>query len=325
MFQIGFLLCLVGLTVGGPAVTKTREEIESFKNFLKKSRTENDVRLSERMLANPLASAWQNSGKFEGDILLDDWQVEGIVQEFAAGRNAYVWPNTNWPNNTIVYEFAPGDFKKRQQRAILKAMRDIEKKTCLKFRQRSPGEFNYVKITGAEDGCYADVGYWHRRGPHILNLARDRPGRGCFLYTTIIHEWFHILGFYHMQSTYNRDDYVRVIWENVEPGMEFNFESYESNIVQNLDLPYDYTSCMHYGPYSFSGNGNPTLVPLRSFEGEMGQEDYVTEYDWLRVNRHYNCPGAWSTDEPELHSEPVENETVKVVEEETPLDVENDA
>ncbi|KAH9643260.1 hypothetical protein HF086_010536 [Spodoptera exigua] len=28
-------------------------------------------------------------------------------------------------------------------------------------------------------------------------------------------------------------------------------------------------------------------------EGEMGQRVYVTDKDWLRINRHYNCPGAW--------------------------------
>ncbi|CAK1599449.1 unnamed protein product [Parnassius mnemosyne] len=321
MFQIGFLLCLVGLAVGGPPVTKTREEIESFKNFLERSRTANGVRLSERVLANPLASAWENSGKFEGDILLDDWQVEAMVQEFAAGRNAYVWPNTKWPDNTIVYEFASGVFGSRQQRAITNAMRDIEKNTCLRFRQRRSGEFNYVRITGTRDGCYASIGYWPERGPHTLNLARDTPGIGCFVHTTIIHELLHVIGFFHMQSTYNRDDYVRVMWENVFPGMEHNFERYESNIVQNLGVPYEYTSCMHYGPYGFSVNGKPTLVPLHSFQGVMGQQDYVTQYDWLRARRHYNCPGAWSTDDLESQSETLENENVKVVE--APVETEN--
>lgn len=28
----------------------------------------------------------------------------------------------------------------------------------------------------------------------------------------------------------------------------------------------------------------------------MGQREYVTDSDWLRINRRYDCPGAW--DEP---------------------------
>ncbi|CAH2068286.1 unnamed protein product, partial [Iphiclides podalirius] len=294
MLKLGLLLGFVSLAVSGPSASRSRVDIEAFRSFLEKSRTGNGFRLSERMLANPLASAWENSGKFEGDIVLDDWQIEGMVQEYAAGRNAYTWPNSKWPRNTVVYEFAPGQLNDRQQEAVMVAIRDIERNTCVRFRVRHAGEFNYVRITSAPDGCYANVGYWFSRGPHILNLAE-----GCYHHTVIVHEWLHIIGFFHMQSTYNRDDYVRINWENIERGMEHNFERYETNIVQNLGLPYEYTSCMHYGPYFFSINGRPTIVALRSFEGVMGQQDYITFYDWLRVRRHYNCPGAWSKSDDE--------------------------
>lgn len=64
------------------------------------------------MLANPQANIWENSGKFEGDIVLDDWQVEALVTNFAAGRAAYIWPNTKWPDNVVVYDFGPNEFSK---------------------------------------------------------------------------------------------------------------------------------------------------------------------------------------------------------------------
>lgn len=51
-----------------------------------------------------------------------------------------------------------------------------------------------------------------------MNLAANLPGVGCFRHATIVHEWMHILGFLHMHSTYNRDDYVDIIEENVAPG-----------------------------------------------------------------------------------------------------------
>ncbi|CAH2068287.1 unnamed protein product, partial [Iphiclides podalirius] len=97
-----------------------------------------------------------------------------------------------------------------------------------------------------QDGFYAYVGYWWSRGPHTLNLADD-----CYRQAILVHEWLHIIGFFHMQSTYNRDEYVRIVWENVE-------------------------------------------------DGEMGQLDYVTFYDWLRVRRHYNCPGACPKSEMQI-------------------------
>ena len=67
-------------------------------------------------------------------------------------------------------------------------------------------------------GCYAHVGYWESRGIHVLNLARNYPGVGCFRHATIVHEWMHILGFLHMHSTYDRDDYVRIAEENIISG-----------------------------------------------------------------------------------------------------------
>lgn len=54
------------------------------------------------------ASAWENSGKYQGDIILDDEQVESMVEQFSQGRNAYTWPGTHWPGRVVVYEFAGG-------------------------------------------------------------------------------------------------------------------------------------------------------------------------------------------------------------------------
>ncbi|KPI95446.1 Meprin A subunit beta [Papilio xuthus] len=201
MLKASLFFMLVGLVVGGPSFTKTRQQIESFRNFLEKTRTDHGVRLSERVFANPKASAWENSGKFEGDILLDDWQVDALVKSYAGARNAFVWFDANWPDNTIVYDFADSEFNEQQREAIMVAIRKLKK----------------------------------------------------------IHQ-------------------------------EHNFALFDEEMVDNMGLPYEYNSCMHYGAYGFSANGEPTIEALQSFEGVMGQQEYVTENDWLRVRRHYKCP-----------------------------------
>lgn len=48
-------------------------------------------------------------------------------------------------------------------------------------------------------------------------------------------------------------------------GTEHNFDMYESNLVSNLDVEYDYVSCLHYGPYAFSANGEATIVALKVY------------------------------------------------------------
>ena len=41
----------------------------------------------------------------------------------------------------------------------------------------------------------------------------------CVRLPTIVHEIGHAIGFYHEQSRPDRDDYVKVVEENVKPGM----------------------------------------------------------------------------------------------------------
>ncbi|XP_026764196.2 seminal metalloprotease 1-like [Galleria mellonella] len=295
MYKLAILVCSLGLAAATPSVVRSREEIQAFRSFLESTKitTDDGELFLARSKANPLANPEENSGKYEGDIILDDFIMENMIQEYALGRNAYTWPNTKWPENTVVWEFGAGEFGPQQQAAILEGIRDIEEKTCVRFRYRQPGDTVYVRVTGGSGGCYAHVGYWESRGVHTMNLARNTPGVGCFRHATIVHEWMHIIGFLHMQSTYNRDDYVRIVQENISPGTENNFAIYTSDLVSNLNVEYDYVSCLHYGPYAFSNNGQPTIVALQEHEGQMGQRVYITERDWLRINRHYNCAGAW--------------------------------
>ncbi|XP_059060345.1 seminal metalloprotease 1-like [Achroia grisella] len=296
MLKFAILVCLLGLAAATPSVVRTREEIESFRSFLENTKinTDDGEAFLARSKAFPLANPEEISGKYEGDIIVDDFIIANMIQEYAMGRNAYTWPNTKWPGNVVVWEFGEGEFGPLQQAAIEEGIRDIEEHTCIRFRYRQPGDQAFVRVTGGSGGCYANVGYWETRGVHTLNLARNTPGIGCFRHATIVHEWMHILGFLHMQSTWNRDDYVRIAEENLTPGTEHNFAIYTADLVDNLEIEYDYVSCLHYGPFAFSSNGQPTIVALQEHEGEMGQRIYITDKDWLRINRHYECPGAWN-------------------------------
>nr|AEO80031.1 hatching enzyme [Bombyx mandarina] len=294
MLRIAVLVTIVCTALATPAVVRTREEIQAFRSFLESTKSGDGSQFAARIMTNPLANPEENSDKFQGDIVLDDFMIEILLRQYAMGRNAYTWPNTKWPNNTVVWEFGEGEFGPRQQAAIEEGIRDIERHTCLKFRYREAGDTAFVRLTGGAGGCYAHVGYWESRGVHVLNLARNEPGVGCFRHATIVHEWMHILGFLHMQSTHNRDDYVKIVKENITPGLEHNFDIYTQDLVDNLGVEYDYVSCLHYGPYAFSQNGEKTIVALQEHEGVMGQRLYATDDDWLRINRHYNCEGAWN-------------------------------
>nr|XP_049698708.1 seminal metalloprotease 1-like [Helicoverpa armigera] len=295
MWSAIVVLSLVGCAVAGPPVTRSRKDIEAFRAYLERSRTDDGLRLESRMLLNPKASPWENSGKFQGDILLNDKQAELLMQQYAGvgARNAFIWPNKKWPRNTVVYEIN-NEFTQAQVQAIRASMAEIEEHTCIRFRRKTRFDRNYVLVTGRQ-GCYATLGYWDDMGMHTMNIGTANPGEGCFINAIIIHEWLHIIGFEHLHSTHDRDDYVQILWENMVPDGHYNFEKFDTDTVDNMEVPYEYASTMHYDRYGYSENGKPTMLPIYNDYGRMGQVDYVTEWDWLRVNRHYNCPGAWET------------------------------
>lgn len=121
-----------------------------------------------------------------------------------------------------------------------------------------------------------------------------------FLFTVVTrnylvkqHELMHVTGFWHEQSRFDRDDYIRIIWENIEPGMEYNFDKYSWDDIQTLDAPYDYGSVMHYGTHAFAKGYGPTIMPKDGTQPSaiIGQRQGLSDLDVEKVNRMYSCKG----------------------------------
>lgn len=64
-----------------------------------------------------------------------------------------------------------------------------------------------------------------------------------------------------MQSSSDRDDYVRIVWDGIIDNQKHNFNKYDTSVVTGFNVTYDYESIMHYSAYAFSKNGLATIIP----------------------------------------------------------------
>ncbi|XP_053601533.1 seminal metalloprotease 1-like isoform X2 [Plodia interpunctella] len=282
----------------------SNSELEDFVEFLHKTsrldqvlkkgaEPDEDYDEEESIISD---NAWEESGKFEGDLILNDRQRRVIVEDVAEGlsRNGLKDTTKRWPNNEVIYYIQKEHFSQDQMQAIQDGVDDLAQASCVKFRPYRKGDRDAVVIQGSRRGCFSQVGY--QGGYQVLNLnARHPPGRGCFRHGTVVHEFLHTLGFYHMQSSNDRDDYVDIVWDNIVQAARNNFRKYNSFSVTDFGVGYDYDSVLHYSRRAFSVNGQDTIVPKQG-GAEIGQRAGLSDKDTKKLNRMY-CDANEADDE----------------------------
>ena len=145
------------------------------------------------------------------------------------------------------------------------------------------------------DGCFVtSVGKQWGAGPQNVDI-----GCGCG-FGAAIHEICHALGMWHERSRPDRDDYVRVLWDNIPIEKHHNYRirnvTLDDYYVDSHGIPYDYASIMHSG-FSKEG-GLPTMeIANREWYKEqgypaLGSTGCLSLLDAAQLNRLYNCLGS---------------------------------
>jgi hypothetical protein len=144
----------------------------------------------------------------------------------------------------------------------------------------------WVRVRKLVDGCYARVGMGVS-GPQIINL--EDPG--CWRTGTIAHEVGHAFGLIHEHQRADRDTYVIVNFDNVEPGTEDNFDRI---VTGRLWTPYDFGSLMHYSRSAFARTAGLETITVRpeyaAAATNMGQRFAPSDGDKLTMGAVYNLP-----------------------------------
>lgn len=200
---------------------------------------------------------------FQGDMILGTAQelaalegADGIEVQSSVFHSSLCWTflgitvecrQYRWPAGVVPYVFADdwddpafaGDENADMHAGVRAAMDEIERVSSVRFVARTT-EADYVRFKNG-DGCSSDVGRQGGRQDVELNY-------GCRDTFTVAHELLHALGFNHEQSRRDRDSYVEILWDNIDPGKRHNFEI----TSHSYDVgPYDYGSLMHYSGSEF--------------------------------------------------------------------------
>jgi len=157
---------------------------------------------------------------------------------------------------------------------------------CIKFVPRTT-ETSYLNIIN-DNGCWSYLG--RINGAQSLSLQQTSTGT-CMSKGTIVHELMHAIGVMHEQARMDRDTYVTVNYNNIDPSSYNNFNKMNGSYHQTN---YDYYSIMHYTAYAFSINGEPTIVPVDPtvvllHSSQKTDAQIMTDSDISAVQSFYQC------------------------------------
>lgn len=233
---------ITALTAGIASYTASATEMEVA--FPHHSATEDSVFVSDGpMKNNILTFEWKNGhAVYEGDILL---RVPSFneVQQFGAVTSV---AGRRWPNAQVSYIIDGAD-----RGTIEAAIQHWEDNTSFRFTERNDtftGD-HIAFVNGS--GCASFVGRLGGRQEVTI-------GGGCSVGNTI-HEIGHAVGFWHEHTRTDRNQFIRIVEENITDGREHNFEQNTNTTDVGA---YDFGSIMHYSLTAFTSNGRNTIEPI---------------------------------------------------------------
>lgn len=176
-----------------------------------------------------------------GDMLLSKDQYNALYRRDSNKRVGFTKEFKRWPHGIVPIKIKDDEYSESFKHEVKTAAKYIMDRSCIQFRfDFDANEFpDYVLINlGNGKSCRSQVGNF-RNGVQQLQL-HEKCTNG-----SIVHELLHTLGFLHMHTAPNRDNHIKIIFENILPFAMNNFQK-ASGFVGMFKTPYDFRSIMHY-------------------------------------------------------------------------------
>ncbi len=207
-----------------------------------------------------------------GDVLLGK-----PLEDFQGQRGRYDAPQPRtWENAEIPYIISP-DLP--QPERIEKALGYFRQNTPVRFVPYQNQKDGIIFESGQKD-CYSFIGKIGGLQPIHLS-PQCQPQQ-------IMHELMHALGFVHEQSRSDREQFVEILWDDIQPEYHPQFAMVpESFFDIERDTPFDYHSIMLYPTQAFAKQpAKPTMRSLGS-ESISPVQDGLSDEDIRKIRQLY--------------------------------------
>ncbi|KAK2016957.1 zincin [Colletotrichum eremochloae] len=226
------------------------------------------------------------AGVFPENILSAS-EFEAIPLEKRGSMEATsLWHNSEIPY--ILQEFPHGASNK-----IRDAMREWEQRSCIRFIPKKDQDAAWVNFKKMDQGCYSSHLGSPGKGEVVVNL--DLPNAwelisnfgdvdSCADGHVPAHMLGHVIGLAHEHQRPDRDQYVHVYINNIEPNW---LDQYTIHQSANISVPFDYNSIMLYERDAYTRNGQWTMASIT--DKEIDPWNTPTDNDFLAINKAYGC------------------------------------
>lgn len=209
---------------------------------------------------------------YQGDVLIGD---KNDLPELMKNRVVKRGRPSKWPGGRIPFVL---DERLHHPDKVLEAIEYLNLMTHVKFIKKA-NQKDYVLITPGDQDCYSYAG--KIGGEQEIFLTSH-----CGV-KEILHEMMHTLGFMHEQTREDRDQYVEVLWDNIDEINHLQFKKIPNDFLGLTGRPFDFESIMLYDSYVFARSRQEPAMLTSSGDIIPESNALLSQEDIERVNLAY--------------------------------------